>query len=572
MSTTLLDNLNTEINLINDSGNTNLSSLLDESQDFINELKSVESSLEEKLKEEKANDKHTTSQKSSFDEVESLTSNWYKKSISNLKSYNSQVNKFQKNILNNNKYNVDLDDSYPFPLNLNDFPMKEETKGQISATKGRNSNTLNLIKSENHTELLKAIILHLLKIGQSDVVKDIVQDMFEKDDVVIEEGLFRKFKLLNEIVDDIVIRHDLTKVLQWFETKFNEHVDLSSGISQISNVIPESNYDEIEIKFHVLQFILYLNGDKDDPSLEIDNALAAYIYSKDNFPRFFKDYHHAILPLMSLLLFKANKSDSDDEFTKKTMVDLLSDFNNRMKQTFEAYKEKKKGKSNESDYISEILSNFQNIHERQSLFVNLANEFISEYCKDMKLSLDSSLFQVVLAGFINLPNFHKYSTLQKKMGKKSRSSMSLELPNVGVNGESITSESNNKFTKIANSIVEAPYNYDLPFLLPDSNRFLFKYHPIFICPVSKEQLIPLTASSLIRSDNDHKRKKINSTTYIDSLNVMHNPVVVLEHCQHVALRDSVWQLSRRGAENFKCHYCYKRHKISEVSDVYFIDL
>lgn len=549
MSTTLLDTLSDEIDAFNEAGIKNMAGLMDESASLLDELKLMERSLQQQIETEEP-----AENAKDFAKLDKSVAGWYKNSISDLKGYNSQINKFSKNILNHPKYNVDLDDAYPFALNMNTFPVDETKRKEPELEM-----PLNVVKRENHTELLKAIVLHLLKIGQSDIVKEIVPLLFKEQEVVIEESLLGKFKALNEIVDDITLRHDLTKVLQWFKDKYNKTIDMSSGISQLANSNPTSNYDEIEFKFHILQFTLLLNGSKEKPMSSLDSALSAYLYSKDNFPRFFKDYIHEISPLMTLLLFKANENDNDDDYTKRHMINLLAEFDSRMKQNFDAYKEKKKGQSNESQFVSEVLTNYRQIHDNQSLFINIANEFISEYCKDMKLSNDSSLFQVLLAGFINLPNFYKYKSLQRRLSK-SRASISLEVGRIDMNAK-VPDNSQP-------AMIEAPYNYDLPFLLPDSNRFLFKYHPIFICPVSKEQLIPITASSFNANDDEHKRKRNKKA---DS-DLMYNPVVVLDHCHHVALKDSVWQLSKRGAENFKCHYCYKRHKFSEVSDVYFIDL
>lgn len=502
--TTLLDSLDTEVHSLDDVGLLRLDGLLLETDTFLQELKDIEKALE----------KDAPVSTSSLDKT---AAKWYKGSIDNLKGYNTQINKFSKNVLNNSQYRVSLDDAYPFPLNLDSLPLEGEGD-----------------KAHNHTELLKAIVLHLLKIGQCDVVKDIVGPLFANGDVVIEEPLLDKFKFLNEIVDDITQRHDLTKVLEWFRLKYNQNIDLSN--SQIPPVTSSgSNYHEIEFKFHILQFVLLLNDDL------VDTSLSAYLYSKDHFPRFFNDYIHEISPLMTLLLFQ---SEDDDPHLRNHDVDVYAEFRSRMKHTFEVYKERKKGSTSESRFVSEVLANFSNIHAHQSLFVNLSNEFISEYCKDLNLSKDSSLFQAVLAGFINLPNFHKYNTLQKRIGKRA----------------SISLENRPDFKALT---LEAPYNFDLPFSLPDSNRFLFKYHPIFICPVSKEQLVPLTVEPT-NDEHKHKKKKKDE--------LVHNPVVVLEHCQHVALRDSIWQLLKRGTENFKCHYCYRKHKFSEVSDVYFIDL
>lgn len=571
MSTALLDNLTTEVEALNEAGTTTFSDIAGESQDFLNELKLIESSLEEQLRSEES----LESVSDTFDVklLENCTDTWYKKSISSLKGYNSQINKFLKNILNNSRYNIDLDESYTYPLNLHNYPIKDPKKNPTTGEVLEG--TIEYIKGENQMELLKAIILHLLKIGQCDIVRELVKEMFPNDEVVIENELLAKFKLLNEIVDDITIRHDLTRVLQWFKDKYNKNVALSSGISQL-NASPLSNYDEIEFKFHILQFILLLNGDKDNPSTtSLESAAEAYMYSKEYFPRFSKEYIHELSPLMTLLLFKTDR-DSDDDFAKKHVFSLLTDLANKMKQTYDLYKEKKKDRASESQFLGELLANFQNIHLQQHLFINLSNEFISEYCKDMKLSNDSSLFQAMLAGFINLPNFQKYSLLQKKLGKTSKASVSLDSaarPDINPGNNNPPTNRATSDSNIKRVNVEAPYNFDLPFLLPDSNRFLFKYHPIFICPVSKEQLIPLTTNSSSLSEAEHKRKKKKKgSNDPDPLNFVYNPVVVLEHCQHLALRDSIWQLSKRGADNFKCHYCYKKHQFSDVSDGYFIDL
>ncbi|KAK6198866.1 CTLH/CRA C-terminal to lish motif domain-containing protein [Scheffersomyces amazonensis] len=531
--TTLLDNLQSDIYSFNKVANDNLHNLWDESETLLKELKDIEQSL-------------TIDESLDISRLEKQSEKWYKNSINNLKAYNTGINKFSKSI-NNPKDNIDLDEAYTYPLNLNNYPVTNKEKSSAER-----EYDLKTIKLENREELIKAIILHLLKIGQCDVVKEIVKELPPDSHVEIDESLLEKFELLNKIVDDIVIRHDLHKVLDWFKAKYDSIVKSSpSGI--LNNPIPSTS--QIEFKFHMLQFILLLNS---------KNALDAYLYSMNNFSKFIKDYLHGISPIMTLLLYNnslSNLSPNQGKFSKMQDDRKLFEFITKLKHKFNAEKDTKKSNQAEFKFVAELLDSFDDINKNQSLFVNIANEFISEYCNDLKLSNDSSLFQSILAGYIYLPSFYKYNQIQSKFNKMLPS-------NANDNGDGNANEQ-----LIIN--FDATYHFDLPFQLPDSNRFLFNYHPIFICPISREQLIPITDTSDNHSNEEHKnkKKKRSHSESQGNLNIAAvNPVVVLNYCQHLALRESVWHLSKKGTEIFKCHYCYKKHKFSDVTEAYFVDL
>lgn len=536
-TTTLLDTLNSEINSLCSIGNQQLNNLIDDSNKFLLELKQLELELENDIKQE-----HQQSTEEGFTllagDLLKISDEWYNSSISSLKSYNSSLNKVSKNVLNNTKFNIDLDDAYTYPLNLNSFPMKSEKENIIK------DDPLQLIKAENRTELIKSIMLHLLKIGQCDIVDEVMKELPTDHSMIIDEDLSSKFQNLHKIVDNIVSKHDLSMALEWLKMKYNQSI--------LSNQTPPDHFNNIEFKFHMLQFIILLNGSHAD--FNLDDVFAAYEYAKDNFGRFFHDYLNEISPLVILLLFKTNNPSEYDEFSKKDMINAVKGFIERMKIGFNLENDKKSNHTDEVKFISELLASFEHIHNNQSIFVNISNEFISEYCKDLKLSNDSSLFQSILAGHIYLPSFYKYNQIQTKLAKfkstpsdKSRSK------------SASPDQSSPKQELVVNNV--ATYHNDLPFQLPDTNRFLFNYHPIFICPVSREQLIPITEHIIEQ----------NGKKYIVD-NPMVSQVVVLKYCQHLALRDSVYHLSKKGTDLFKCHYCYKKHKYSEVTDGYFIDL
>lgn len=492
----LLDLLHSEVEALDQSGSTNLTNLLQESQSFLSDLKLIESQLQDS----DDMDIHT--------ELENSSSKWYKKSISSLKSYNSQINKFHKNVVNSSKFKIDLDEAYSFPLLMNSLPVKEVKP--IFEPGMSESELLAVQKLQNRDELMKSIMLHLLKIGQGAAVLELLPE-FELTQK-IHPDMLAQFVALNLMVDDVKVRHDLLKVLLWLDDKGTD-----------------AKYEEIAFKFHMLQFSILLAGNS-ECEFNIDLALAAYSYSKENFGRFFKNYLNEISPMMSLLLFKTPEHTSSEQFKKQII------------HSFAQHTSGDKRHAKEARFIAEILDCFDDLHGHQMVFDTLANEFVAQYCGDMALSSESLLFQTMLAGFINLPNFHKYAKLQQRLGRKDEGS--------------------------------APgADQELPFQLPDRNQFLFKYHPIFICPVLKEELTPNTAVAKITDEDmrDRKRKPIfvNGT---EKLVAMANPVVVFDHCRHLALKDSVRHLSKGGSEMFKCHYCYKKHKLSDVSDAYFIDI
>ncbi|EGW35025.1 uncharacterized protein SPAPADRAFT_58157 [Spathaspora passalidarum NRRL Y-27907] len=533
------------------------------SPQFLDGLKSIESELEEQLKleetqmqtEDTEKDIVQKEHKTKLHKLEKLSDKWYHSSISNLKSYNSATNRISKNVLNNSKFNVELDDAYTYPLNLDSFPVNGNRPIMPSTTPG--DSDLKMIKLENREELIKAIILHLLKIGQCDIVKEVARELPENSPISIDENLSEKFEKLHQIVDSIISNHDLTLALAWFKDKYNEQV-AKNGMSTTST---DDNASNIEFKYHMLQFTILFNGK--DSSFGLDDALAAYLYSKDNFSRFFKDYLHEISPLMTLLLFKTKTNDDDDAFSRKHMVSVVRGFIERIKQGFDMENDSRNSlNQGETKFVSELLNSFENIHSNQSLFVNISNEFISEYCKFLKLSNDSSLFQSILAGHIYLPSFYKYNQIQSKLTKIKAVPDSTKMEE---------SSSSTATHKAENDVINytATYHFELPFQLPDSNRFLFNYHPIFICPVSREQLIPIT-ETMVEAIKDEEGRRKRKRYLVE--NPLTTQVVVLEFCKHLALKDSVYHLSKKGTEIFKCHYCYKKHKYTDVTPAYFIDL
>lgn len=419
---------------------------------------------------------------------------WYTGSIAGLKAYNGQVCRFAKNVSSNSRFAVNLDDAYPFPLDLTAQPLRDSG-------------------SADERALMQSIVLHLLKVGQNAAVAALAQS----GGLVLEPRWAAEFAQLHRIVYSMRMEHDLLQVLQWFHAR--------------------KLLLELAFKVHVLQFALLLTRQPPQAGgFYMDSALEAYTYAKEHFPRFFKDYFNEIAPVITLLLLKP--SDVPDGESSEA-------FRERMVHTFKEHIARSRGHAKEAQFVGQILSSFEQLEHNSVLFDGLAHEFTADFCSSMGLLAELLLFQAVLAGCVNLPNFHKFKRLQRRLSRGSRSSIGADDGHV----------------------------HDLPFQLPDTNHFLFNFHPIFICPISKEQLVPLSTVARLANDDPRQRKKKHILVLpTERLAAMANPVVVFDHCRHLALRDSVRHLTKSGAELFKCHYCYKKHKLGDVSEGYFIDI
>lgn len=130
--------------------------------------------------------------------------------------------------------------------------------------------------------------------------------------------------------------------------------------------------------------------------------------------------------------------------------------------------------------------------------------FSKNYCSINRLPFDSSLFLIVLSGIISFQFFIKYKAIQASL-----------------HVDWTTKD-------------ELPFDVKLP-------NFLSTFHPIFICPVLKEE-----------------------TTE-------ENPPYSLP-CHHVISRKALDKLSQNGTTSFKCPYCPVTATMSKTIKINFIML
>ncbi|PFH59923.1 hypothetical protein XA68_11692 [Ophiocordyceps unilateralis] len=143
-------------------------------------------------------------------------------------------------------------------------------------------------------------------------------------------------------------------------------------------------------------------------------------------------------------------------------------------------------------------SPYRQMFEINSAFEDVAASFKREFCSLLGLSAESPLYMAVTAGSIALPRLIKYTTYMKE--KKTEWTTENELA------------------------------FETP--LPESMIF----HPIFVCPVSKEQ-----------------------TTE-------QNPAMMLT-CGHVICRDSLQKMAK--GSRYKCPYCPTEGQLRDALKISF---
>ncbi|KAF5872015.1 putative regulator of gluconeogenesis protein [Botrytis fragariae] len=142
-------------------------------------------------------------------------------------------------------------------------------------------------------------------------------------------------------------------------------------------------------------------------------------------------------------------------------------------------------------------SPYRQTFDTSSSWSDVCTSFTREFCSLLGLSAESPLYLAATAGAIALPTLIKLATIQK--------------------------------TKRTNWTTDTELAVEIP--LPRSMIF----HPIFVCPVSKEQ----TNES--------------------------NPPMMLP-CGHVVAKESLQKLSKGG--RFKCPYCPVESQMKEAKQIY----
>ncbi|CCH43285.1 hypothetical protein BN7_2833 [Wickerhamomyces ciferrii] len=281
-------------------------------------------------------------------------------------------------------------------------------------------------KTPSNLKLIdNAIKLHLIRNGDLDIIVDKNDD--DNGNEVSNEDPRIDLSLLSKFTE-------MNQILKKIQNR-----DLSDAIqwaTKNENILLTQMGSDLEFNLHKLQYLEYYHSGQ---------IFEAVRYAKTWFPKFINSNSSNLTDvskLMSSILF--NHNDSNSPYHK---LNKLSN------------------------------SNFQEI----SIL------FSKKYCSVLGFSFESSIFLILLSGYISFPTFLKFIQIKHL---------------------------NNKLDWTTHN--ELPFEINQP-------DFLKRFHPIFICPVSKEE-----------------------TT-------LENPPMALP-CHHILSKQSLQKLSRNGG-SFKCPYC-----------------
>ncbi|CCH57954.1 hypothetical protein TBLA_0A01550 [Henningerozyma blattae CBS 6284] len=314
------------------------------------------------------------------------------------------------------------------------------------------------------------------------------------------------FHISRYIIENLPIDinlNDTNSMTNYLKNTYNIDENTSSQFFQMGKLIHDmknTNFDScinwakpnsnLHFELYLLKFLNLAkdsNPNSPTPIVEIINFLQNG-FGQDSLVLKFNQILLKISPLLTQLLLNENNKNNAD-LVEDTPVE-----ENSSKSTYINKDEKLMKKA--------ILVTNNVINKQLQKCVSL---FTKEYCQRNKLSFDSPLFLITLSGIISFSDFIRCKLIKS-------------VKNVGWS-----------------TTDELPFNVDLPDMLSH-------FHPIFICPVQKEE-----------------------TT-------RENPPYSLP-CHHVICKKALDRLTKNTSNTtFRCPYCPATASLSRVQKVRFIML
>ncbi|OWB71054.1 hypothetical protein B5S31_g736 [[Candida] boidinii] len=508
--TTNFNSLSEEVKKL--SSNKSLNTTLDQSNSFLDLLKNYKSDLE-KLKQNSNSNKDLKTKP--LISLKKEFKNYQDESNKNIKSLNSSIRKYNSKI--DKLFTFDIDDIYRDPIDIKgkktdystefEVPIRNsdnlERQIQIQNQQQQllpNTNNRNNIsflqnienssvnkhddKDDNDSDPMdgyddndenneinkknqykeqlinRSIIMHLLRVGLFEIVKEIE---IEKN-LKVPNDLILKFLELNKISNSLIKDHDLKLAIEWSKLNDNKLRAIGSDLEfnllklQFSKLLDESNINNIESN----------DESRDNLNESTDNnnvKFKAYNYAKENFPAFGNTHLSMISKVFSNLVLNI-LDDNDGNEIDQDQYEKMDENEN------ENDNDKKRQKKNINDIIiNKKANNFEkfddlNIQKRY-------NQLCQDYCSLIGLSSKSSLFTTLLTGYISLPSYIKFNQIFKNTKGKLDWTTKNELP------------------------------FEIE--LPESLQF----HSIFICPVSKEETTSINPPMVLPCNHIISNESLN---------------------------------------------------------------